>query len=608
MHTRSSRLAVLSAAVLVLGTALGHAAPPRPRPSTAKVPGKVYVVAPDGSDSARGDAERPLKTIARALSLARPGDTVRLRAGTYAERVAVKVSGSEGRSITIEGERGPKGEWLSVLDQSVPLKAKWTPAPEVGAGVYKMPYPGFEPYLMLVDGKFIPRIWPDHMADGEGFQKLAYPPDQKVETYGGKQVCYWDVMGAMYGCKDGTLYIRFRDRDDPNAKDIRIAPKGGGVEIVDQSWIVLRNLFVEGGQSCILIKGPKAAHNVVEDCRLVNASERVTVEQGASYNLVRNNEITADFYSPKCQTGAWETTLTGDAIPYEIALKFLFYNQYKMFFGPNGTSDYGVRLSGGVGNEVCQNQVLKGGQGIHVGNQATDVRIHDNLVQGMSSIGIIVTLDKVVNVQVFDNLVVDSNLGCRMHHVNEQRQSGPRSVYLYRNRFWQPAGVGAGMFFHYHDKNDVEPYPHPHIYIYHNSFAGGRSGMQLSGHADRLGGLPNTLVLNNIFSTRQPVYGNSRFAAMEDGWAAFDYNWLGGSGKPAAKWCGPHNVAAAGQALWDVAKQPDFGLPKNSSARGAGLDLSKPFELRGRKYQPLPGMDRGYFKGRQPDLGAVQSK
>jgi len=377
------------------------------------------------------------------------------------------------------------------------------------------------------------------------------------------------------------------------------------VEIADQSWIVLRNLFVAGAQNCVLIKGPKALHNVVENCRMVNASERVTIEGGASHNVVRNNEITADFYSPRCQTGAWGTALTGDAIPYDVALKFLFYSQYKMFFGPNSTSDYGIRLAGGTGNEVRGNRVLKGGQGIHVGDGAQEVRVHDTLVQGFSSIGIIVTFNKVVDVQVYDNLIVDCNLGCRMHHVNEGRQSATRSAYLYRNRFWQPAGVGSGIFFHYHDKNDVEPYPHPYIYIYHNSFAGGRSGMQLSGHADRLGGLPNTLVLNNVFSVPQPVYGNTRFAAMEDAWAAFDYNWLGGSGRPAAKWCGPHNVAAPGQALWDVSKQPNFLLPANSSARGAGLYLSKPVELRGRKYQPLPGMDRGYFKGQRPDLGAI---
>lgn len=215
------------------------------------------------------------------------------------------------------------------------------------------------------------------------------------------------------------------------------------------------------------------------------------------------------------------------------------------------------------------------------------------------------TLDRVANVQVYDNLVADSNIGCRMHHVNEKGQTGPRSVYLYRNRFWQPAGVGTGMFFHFHDKNDVEPYPHPRICIYHNSFAGGRSGMQISGYADRLGGLPGTLVLNNVFSTPVAVSATSRFMKMENAWGAFDFNWLGGSGRLAAPWCGPHNVASS-EALWDVAKRLDFLLPADSKARSAGLDLSRPFELRGREWAPLAGMERGYFEGKQPDLGAVQ--
>lgn len=579
----------------------------QPARTASKVRGNVYVVSPDGSDKARGDATHPWQTISRALLAARAGDTIRLRPGVYSERVVVNVSGAEGQPLVIEGERGPKGEWLSVIDPAMPLKARWVAAPEVGAGVYKMSYPGFEPFLMLVDGKFIPRIWPDHMADGEGFAKLSYDPDQKVETYGGKKVCFWDVMGAMYGCKQGTVYLRFRDRDDPNARQLRIGPKGGGVEIIDQNWIVLRNLQIGGAQNCVAVSGPKATHNRIENCRLVNASERVSLSGGASHTVICDNEVTAEFYSEKCLTGAWGGAQTGEAIAYELGLKYLFYWQYKMFFGPNATSDYGIRIEGGSGNEVCRNHVTRGGQGIHL-TRTADARVHDNIVEGLSSIGIIVTMDRVVNVQIYDNLIADSNIGCRIHHTNELRQTEPRSVYVYRNRFWQPVDVGTGIFFHYHENNDTEPYRHAQVFIYHNSFAGGRSGMQISAYADKCGGLPETLVMNNVFSTRQPVDATSRFMKMRSAWRTFDYNWLGGTGKPDAPWCAPHNIDARGQTLWDPSQQPDFVLPARSTCRSAGLDLSRPLTLDGATRPPLAGMDHGYFAGERPDLGAVQRR
>jgi len=565
--------------------------------------GSVYFVAMDGDDTQAGGATSPFKTIAMALSMVKPGDTVRIRAGNYCETMDVHVSGMEGKPITLEGERGSDGGWLTKIDPSVTLTAKWVPAPEVGAGVYKMPFPGFEPFLMLVDGKFIPRIWPTQMDSGEGFKRLAYPSDHRVKTYVGNRVAYWDVMGAMYGCKDGQVYVRFRDGDDPNDKHIRIAPEGGCVKITGQSRVILRDLCVQGGEFCISIKGPAADHNIIERCRLVNASRRINVE-GASFSVIRNNHITAEFYSDKCLTGAWGGTQNGEAVPYELGLKYLFYHQYKTFFGPTSTSDFGVTLTGGSDNEIYGNHVSKGGQGIHFSRTA-HARVYDNVVQAMSSIGIIVTMEQVVNAQIHDNLILDCNIGCRIHHVNAPKQLAPRSLYVYRNRFWQPPGVGSSIFFHYYPENDREPYLHPDLFIYHNSFCGGKDGMKTSSHAHKVGGIPNALVINNVFANPTPVNCSTNFGKMEQAWI-FDYNWLGGTGGMAATWRGSHNVAANGESIWAVLNESCFVLPTNSTARQAGLDVSQPFEAGGRSFPALPGMEPGYFNGAQPDVGAVQ--
>lgn len=67
------------------------------------------VVSPDGSDSNEGTLVRPVRTIARALSMAEPGGTVYLRAGVYRESVNIPKSGSPGSPIvlrSLDGERG----------------------------------------------------------------------------------------------------------------------------------------------------------------------------------------------------------------------------------------------------------------------------------------------------------------------------------------------------------------------------------------------------------------------------------------------------------------------------------------------------------------------
>src|SRR5262245_52195960 len=64
-------------------------------------------VALTGSDDADGSAERPLRTINRAATVAQPGDTVAVHAGEYREWVKPQRGGlSDTRRITYEAAAG----------------------------------------------------------------------------------------------------------------------------------------------------------------------------------------------------------------------------------------------------------------------------------------------------------------------------------------------------------------------------------------------------------------------------------------------------------------------------------------------------------------------
>lgn len=66
----------------------------------------AYYVSPSGNDSGNGTVDSPFKTIQKAANVAKAGDTVYIRQGTYREKVAVKNSGSAGKYITFSNYPG----------------------------------------------------------------------------------------------------------------------------------------------------------------------------------------------------------------------------------------------------------------------------------------------------------------------------------------------------------------------------------------------------------------------------------------------------------------------------------------------------------------------
>lgn len=85
--------AVVSAALVM---ALGPVSDASAAPVT-------LVVATNGDDSAAGTLTRPLKTVQKAVDLAKPGDTITVRGGTYAltDNITITTSGTATQPITL---------------------------------------------------------------------------------------------------------------------------------------------------------------------------------------------------------------------------------------------------------------------------------------------------------------------------------------------------------------------------------------------------------------------------------------------------------------------------------------------------------------------------
>ncbi|MEV7735798.1 right-handed parallel beta-helix repeat-containing protein [Streptomyces sp. NPDC088921] len=70
----------------------------------------TLVVATNGNDTAPGTLDRPLRTVQRAVDLAKPGDTIAVRAGTYAltDNITIATSGTASQPISLGAYQGER--------------------------------------------------------------------------------------------------------------------------------------------------------------------------------------------------------------------------------------------------------------------------------------------------------------------------------------------------------------------------------------------------------------------------------------------------------------------------------------------------------------------
>jgi len=108
-------------------------------------------VSKSGSDGNPGTLEQPFKTIGKAATVAVPGDTVLIRAGTYRETVAPQRSGEPGKPIVF---RAYQKEQVTVSGANLIEADAWKPG---GERLYqaRVPLPFGPDNQLFLDGKML---------------------------------------------------------------------------------------------------------------------------------------------------------------------------------------------------------------------------------------------------------------------------------------------------------------------------------------------------------------------------------------------------------------------------------------------------------------------
>ncbi|MFJ1968004.1 right-handed parallel beta-helix repeat-containing protein [Streptomyces sp. NPDC087903] len=214
--------AVTGAALMsVLGPANGAAAAPT-----------TLVVAVGGNDSAAGTLAQPLRTIQRAVDLARAGDVIAVRGGTYAltDNITITTSGTASQPITLGAYQGER-----VVVDGERLAASHTPV-----------------------GGSIPRA-----ERGAVHQEASYWRISDLEIVNGPYGVYCD------GC-NGNVFTRLSTHDNYES-GFQLQGSSGGNQILNLDSYANRDPRKNGESADgLAVKEGSGNGNVVRGARLWN--------------------------------------------------------------------------------------------------------------------------------------------------------------------------------------------------------------------------------------------------------------------------------------------------------------------------------------------------
>ncbi|WP_009965233.1 right-handed parallel beta-helix repeat-containing protein [Verrucomicrobium spinosum] len=505
---------------------------------------------------------QPIKT---ALASAAEGEVLVLKPGIYRETLVI------GKRVTLKGEPG------AALDGTIPLPADWQPAGAELPGVLTAPLPS-QPAGLLLDGRFIAELRFDRaQKSGDWHWKMLL---QKGPPLSG-----FNEIKALWIWHPGErrAYLRLPAGISPStARLTMVAQDRPLIAVKGASGVVIENLELIGGSTAVSI-GEGADRTVVRGCHIRSYEDTgIGLSGGASQCIVENCEITRGALEE------WAPSMEHSRSNYEI---------WRIHKDVGKYDRVGINLfRAGVGNQILHNRLDRVFDGICLGDYKAEslddplpdaahgrgTLIAGNVIENTRDSGIELGVG-CVEVEVKDNTLRRTHGGFRF----KVPRIGP--VFIHHNRLIDGAPFN---FWFSMDSSPAEGY------IYHNTVVGRKPALAL--HVEkgkRDFSVPRWHFLNNLFAVKEgyldkPDKGNTvDFTSAHNVCLRQDASpWPGDATKDKGSRYGlPLTLNDQG------APAPD------SAAVDAGMDLSTYW-----KGKPLPGAEKGTYKGAAPDVGAAE--
>lgn len=508
-------------------------------------------------------------TIQQALDQAQPGDTIKLAAGVYAERIRFPRSGEFGKPITVEGEDG------AVIDGRVTTELKWEPAFDIAPGLYRAAI-DWRPWHITADGKTVTQIYYKRTAVGSG--EWAWTdifrdgPDKR--GFDGLEAL------ALVNDDEHQLYVRFKDERDPSTLQWSLGTKQPTVTIDGVDRVVLRNVDVRSGW--IGVYFANTLGSVVEDCRIGPTHHGIWLAENADRCTVRFNEITLDPWGVTGPLPNGEPRGRQNWTHW-LAVKVAGY-----------WDSFGIHvIHSSGGHQIHDNHIHHHWGGIDEWASSTDqnhgLNVHHNLVTDIADDGLEPSGSE-KDGQWHDNIVINSTCAFRFKHVS----SGP--LYVYRNFF-----LHSMEDFRNFDSVETSP----EVYVYHNT-----STAPVAMHSNYVHkkGTENYHYFNNLYHCE--YWWGSAKSDREPEWTS-NHNVFVRRGSN-ERWAQTRALAAKlgmdTDSKWVENGEPGFAdLANRDLSLAAGSPaIDAGTVLKDKQGRPLPGLKPGYFTGTAPDAGALE--
>ncbi|AHF90185.1 hypothetical protein OPIT5_08050 [Opitutaceae bacterium TAV5] len=345
-------------------------------------------------------------TIQAALDAARPGDTVRLPAGTWHEPITFRVSGQPGRPVTLTAEDNAR----VVIDAADPFfqsdpSGRWQQDPDSGF------WRASPPLIAPLPGHAITTWISRHGTASEETGRS----DRLLAAYASLQGLADAPRGEGTFRERDALYVKLDGGENPNTVGLNIARAHAVIDLNGHSHLHIRGLELRNASWAGVVIGGPATDIHLSDLVIRNCFRGITT-RGDTTAAVSIHGVHIENGMPPAPGWVWNGGYTSGVGQH-----------------PQDGSDafapwrgFGISLTNARDSEISGSLVSGQWDGLTV-KSSHNVRVHHNTLRNIIDDGIELESASQSDVFVYNNHFHDVFAGISV------TPNGPGPIYIYRN-------------------------------------------------------------------------------------------------------------------------------------------------------------------------------